>query len=147
MMIQGELFELFEKVYEEGLVCIKCDIRQPIENFYRAGLHVNEIKRTCKSCYAGNRKVVEELRFQHPYPDENYSCPICTRTIEEVNKYNQKTLGTWVLDHCHDTDTFRGYICKHCNTGLGGFREKLDTVKSAVRYLEVHKEKLNESNT
>ena len=49
-MIQGELFELFEKVYEEGLVCIKCDIRQPVENFYRAGLHVNEIKRTCKSC-------------------------------------------------------------------------------------------------
>ena len=88
------------------------------------------------------------MRKENVYPQEaSYGCPICKRTIDEVNKYNQKLLGTWVLDHCHDTNTFRGYICKHCNDGLGGFRDDLTTVKNAVKYLEQHKEKLDEDNT
>tara|TARA_A100001015_G_scaffold271524_1_gene325243 strand:+ start:4660 stop:5109 length:450 start_codon:yes stop_codon:yes gene_type:complete len=148
-MVQGELFKIVEQVCEDGLVCIKCDIRQPIENFQQMSYKKTkdaEIKRTCKSCSAGHRKVIEELRQHNTYPDDNYSCPICTKTIDEVNKYGQKLLGTWVLDHCHNTNTFRGYVCKHCNTGLGGFKDDLTTVKNAVKYLEAHKEKINESN-
>ena len=47
---------------------------------------------------------------------------------------------TWVLDHCHDTNTFRGYICQNCNTGLGGFRDDLTIIERAVIYLKKHKE-------
>ncbi len=148
--MQGELFEIVERVCEDGIVCIKCDILQPIENFQQMNYTKTkdaEIKRTCKSCASGHRKVIEELRQTNPYPAKDYSCAICERSIEEVNKHNQKLLGTWVLDHCHDTNTFRGYVCKHCNTGLGGFKDSLDTVKKAARYLEKHKERLNETNT
>ena len=107
-----------------------------------------EIKRTCRSCQTGHRQIIAALRKRNVYPQEaSYKCPICRRTIDEVNKYGQKLLGTWVLDHCHDTNTFRGYICKHCNDGLGGFRDDLTTVKNAVKYLQEHKEKLNETNT
>ena len=152
-MTQLDFFneEKLNELCEDGLVCIKCDIRQPIANFQQMSYTKTgdaEIKRTCKSCQKGHRKVIASLRKENEYPQEaSYGCPICKRTIDEVNKYNQKLLGTWVLDHCHDTNTFRGYICKHCNDGLGGFRDDLTTVKNAVKYLEQHKENLDEDNT
>ncbi len=149
MIEQFELFDVVEEICEDGLVCIKCDIRQPIENFQQMSYTKSgeaEIKRTCRSCQKGHRQVIATLRKQNVYPDNNYCCPICERSIEEVNKYNQKLLGTWVLDHCHDTNTFRGYICKHCNDGLGGFRDDLTTIERAVIYLKEHKERLNEVN-
>ena len=152
-MTQLDFFneEKLNELCEDGLVCIKCDIRQPIANFQQMSYTKTgdaEIKRTCKSCQKGHRKVIASLRKENVYPQEaSYGCPICKRTIDEVNKYNQKLLGTWVLDHCHDTNTFRGYICKHCNDGLGGFRDDLTTVKNAVKYLEQHKENLDEDNT
>ena len=150
MIEQFELFDVVEEICEDGLVCIKCDIRQPIENFQQMSYTKSgeaEIKRTCRSCQKGHRQVISTLRKQNAYPDKDYCCPICERKIEEVNKYNQKLLGTWVLDHCHDTNTFRGYICKHCNDGLGGFRDTLTTIERAVIYLKKHKERLNETNT
>jgi hypothetical protein len=149
-MNQGELFdlEIVQEIIEDGYVCIKCDIRQPLSNFQQMSYKNTEnaeVKRTCRSCSSGHRKVIAELRKKNIYPqDKNYTCPICTRTIQEVNKYNQKLLGTWVLDHCHDTDTFRGYICKHCNDGLGGFKDDLTRIVNAVRYMEKHKEILND---
>lgn len=143
--MQQELFQIVEEVCEDGLICIKCDIRQPLNNFQQMSYTKTgdaEIKRTCKSCQKGHRRVIAKLRKQNAYPDKDYCCPICNRTIEEVNKYNQKLLGTWVLDHCHDTNTFRGYICKHCNDGLGGFRDNLTTIEKAVIYLKKHKESI-----
>ena len=144
-MSQQELFQIVKEVCEDGLVCIKCDIRQPLNNFQQMSYTKTgdaEIKRTCKSCQKGHRRVIAKLRKQNAYPDKDYCCPICNRNIEEVNKYNQKLLGTWVLDHCHDTNTLRGYICKHCNDGLGGFRDNLTTIEKAVIYLKKHKESI-----
>ena len=118
-MTQLDFFneEKLNELCEDGLVCIKCDIRQPIANFQQMSYTKTgdaEIKRTCKSCQKGHRQIIASLRKENVYPQEaSYECPICKRTIDEVNKYNQKLLGTWVLDHCHDTNTFRGYICKH----------------------------------
>jgi len=149
-MSQGELFdlEIVQEINEDGYVCIKCDIRQPLSNFQQMSYKNTEnaeVKRTCKSCSSGHRRVIADLRKKNIYPqDKDYACPICIRKIDDVNKYNQKLLGTWVLDHCHDTDTFRGYICKHCNDGLGGFRDDLTTIKNAVKYMERHEEKLHD---
>ena len=96
-----------------------------------------EIKRTCKSCQKGHRQVIAELRKTNVYPQEaSNQCPICTRTIDEVNKYGQKLLGTWVLDHCHDTDTFRGWLCERCNLGIGQLGDNIDGVEKAVKYLK-----------
>ena len=98
-----------------------------------------EIKRTCKSCQKGHRQVIAELRKTNVYPQEaSYQCPICTRTIDEVNKYGQKLLGPWGLEHCHDTNTFRGWLCGKCNRDLGNFNNDVDTFKKAIEYLENH---------
>ena len=82
--------------------------------------------------------------MDNPYPDADYTCPICDRHLDEISEHGQRKMQTWVLDHCHDTETFRGWLCFHCNSGLGQFKDSLDRIKSAVKYLEAHQ---NESSS
>lgn len=126
------------------ITCIKCDVEQPITNFIV--MTSGEVKRTCKSCKNGHKSVIKKLRRENKYPDEKYKCPICERSIEEMAKHGQLRMKNWVLDHCHKTNTFRGWICHHCNTGLGGFKDSLTILENAIIYLRRHKEMLNETN-
>ena len=43
------------------------------------------------------------------------------------------------VDHCHVTGIIRGILCQTCNMGLGYFKEDIELLKSAVRYLVVNK--------
>ena len=53
-------------------------------------------------------------------------------------------MQTWVLDHCHDTETFRGWVCSNCNTGLGAFKDDVEKITKAKNYLEDHIQKQKE---
>lgn len=55
-------------------------------------------------------------------------CAICG--TEQFNKQGP------CIDHCHKTNVVRGILCSRCNRSLGGFRDSLSIVKSAVAYLE-----------
>ena len=39
------------------------------------------------------------------------------------------------FDHDHTTDTFRGWLCKQCNVGIGQLGDDLEGVMRAVKYL------------
>jgi|TARA_R100001126_G_scaffold98248_1_gene72335 hypothetical protein len=147
-MTQFSLFKELpqkENPFVDGVVCIKCGIRQPITHY--SVMKAGEIKRTCRSCRKGHKEILNKLRKENAYPDKDYSCAICDRTLEELGKHGQTRLQNWVLDHCHDTNTFRGWVCHKCNTGLGGFSDDLTIIERAVIYLKKHKERLNETNT
>lgn len=47
-----------------------------------------------------------------------------------------------VLDHCHATNEFRGWICYSCNVGLGHLGDNLEGVRKALSYLELARPKL-----
>ncbi len=130
---------------KDTLVCIKCKTTQPIDQFYSIDYgkgKAPEIKRTCRTCVRGQMTLVYQLKKENPYPKEDYKCPICDRGIEEIGMYNQRKLQKWVLDHDHDKGTFRGWVCHHCNVGLGAFRDNLTRLKKAVIYMTKHMEKL-----
>lgn len=128
---------------DDGIVCKNCGTRQPPDQFCH--MPSGEIKRKCRTCARSQSNLIKELKLKHPYPeDPDYSCPICERTIDKIADHGQTRLQNWVLDHCHDTETFRGWICHHCNVALGHFKDSADRVKSALRYLERH---VNETNT
>ncbi len=121
----------------EAVTCNVCDVMQPVANF--AVMPSGEIKRKCKSCKSGQKRVVKKLRSENPYPSDDYCCPICKRDMKEISKYGQPMLSKWVLDHCHETNTFRGWLCSNCNTGLGGFKDDKDKVLKAYEYLKGHR--------
>jgi len=127
------------------LTCIKCDIEQPITQFI--AMKSGEIKRTCKSCKNGHKAIIKKLRSENEYPNEDYCCPICERDIKEIAKYGQMRMKNWVLDHCHETNTFRGWICHHCNTGLGSFSDETTRLAYAMRYLDAHRAKLEKAES
>lgn len=46
------------------------------------------------------------------------------------------------LDHCHDSHSFRGWICDTCNIVLGRVKDDAGHLAALIVYLEKHKEKL-----
>ena len=138
-MNQLELFELAVQHYEDGLECNNCGVVQPVENFQH--MVSGEIKRKCRSCARNQADLIKHLKMVYPYPDDDYCCPICSRTIDQIGRKGQKKLQNWVLDHCHDTETFRGWLCHHCNTGLGAFKDDINRIRKAVEYLQKHEDR------
>tara|TARA_R110000744_G_scaffold336996_1_gene442270 strand:+ start:296 stop:640 length:345 start_codon:yes stop_codon:yes gene_type:complete len=41
------------------------------------------------------------------------------------------------IDHCHKTGKIRGVLCNGCNTGLGKFKDDVELMRKAIRYLEL----------
>ena len=40
-----------------------------------------------------------------------------------------------VVDHCHNTNKVRGLLCHACNKGLGHFKDNIETLEKAIKYL------------
>ncbi len=144
MVIDKFQLEMFEKygdlqeqyLGDDGIVCINCNTRQPPDQFFH--MPSGEIKRKCRTCARNQSLLIKELKSANPYPSSDYSCPICDRGMDDISKHGQTRLQNWVLDHCHDTETFRGWLCHHCNVGLGAFSDNLNRLRKAVTYLEAH---------
>lgn len=139
---QLEMFQqYFEYDGEDAIVCKKCGVAQPPENFQH--MESGEIKRKCKSCQKKHSQTVSRLRKEILEPDADYACPICLQTLQEIAKHGQAKLQKWVLDHCHETDTFRGWICFNCNSGLGSFSDDIEIAQRAVNYLKRHVDEIS----
>jgi hypothetical protein len=88
----------------------------------------------CKSCAKKLSKERQELKKIHGYPPENYVCPICLKTEEELRGTGGNA-SIWVVDHNHENNSFRGHICHNCNRGLGVFQDDIDRLNRAIAYL------------
>lgn len=66
-------------------------------------------------------------------------CAICKQP--EQTKY--KSLS---VDHDHKTNMIRQLLCSKCNHALGLFRDDLNTLQSAIMYLERHKHESTSSS-
>jgi hypothetical protein len=75
-----------------------------------------------------HRVTVEYLKSL--LESQNYLCPICDK------QFDQSVLTSRaVLDHDHETDKIRGYICNNCNIAIGCFQESLEVIEKAAEYL------------
>lgn len=60
--------------------------------------------------------------------NQNNKCLICNKEQE---------VKDLAIDHCHTTNKVRGLLCNSCNLGLGCFKDNLEILKNAIKYLEM----------
>lgn len=115
--------------------CAHCGNIKPLEDF-----SLNRSKSLgrhcfCKACSKTHGAIMRRLHKAHK-PPENHTCPICDRGELELRAISSKRGSPWRLDHDHETEEFRGFLCDRCNLGLGKFNDDVELLKRALQYLE-----------
>ena len=81
-------------------------------------------KRICRQCKAQQKAVLYRLRCKHIVPALGAACEICGIESERL-----------CLDHDHNTQKLRGFLCANCNKGIGMLREDPRILAQAIEYL------------
>jgi len=73
-------------------------------------------------------KTAVRLRRGYPEPTRQPSicCEICGKIFTK----------TPLLDHCHVTGKFRGWLCRNCNSMLGMSNDNIKILQAAIEYLK-----------
>mgnify|MGYP003126282119 CR=1 FL=1 len=123
--MQLELFDIEQSIEEDSILCRHCGVVKPRTSFrlYRRATGDRECRSTsCKSCQRRHNEVVEKLRLSAPVKPD--SCQCCGKKTDKL-----------VLDHCYETETFRGWICSSCNLAIGSLGDSTSKVQKAMDYL------------
>lgn len=105
--------------------CRLCEKEKDINDYPLFSTKEAGRKNTCKECSRQLSQVRKELKQNNPPPPSG-PCPICNIHTE-----------SWILDHCHYGNSFRGYICNSCNLGIGRFNDDIFLLQKAIDYLSV----------
>ena len=100
--------------------CSKCQLKKPAQEFrqYQEGKYRNE----CKKCEIKQHKY---KLAAHKVAGENPGkCECCKKSTKNL-----------VVDHCHSSGSFRGWLCRNCNTGIGKLGDTVDSLVTALNYL------------
>lgn len=107
---------------EDSKTCIYCKETKALENFPKHIHYKDNLDSRCRDCIKKHTAVVSKIRKTAPAKPERCEC--CN---EIPNK--------WCLDHDHQTQEFRGWLCDKCNTGIGKLGDNLDGIVQALNYL------------
>lgn len=84
---------------------------------------------TLKKQYGIGSKEYKEILER-----QNGVCAICGGKDSTVSPTTKK-YRMLPVDHCHKTGKVRGILCSQCNIGIGSFKDDIERLKSAIRYL------------
>lgn len=103
-------------------ICTYCGKRKNLKSFPKHSMYKDNLDSRCRSCVKKHSRVRHKLHKKAP--DKPVVCECCKENPLK-----------WVLDHDHSDDSFRGWICDRCNTGIGKLGDNLDGVIKAINYL------------
>ena len=139
MGITAAAQKLFDTPIETLKRCTECRQEKPLSMFAKDS-GANYHKGKCKPCVKSHNNQLKLLKKQHPKPtNDNYACPICNRTAQDMLAAGHKV--RWCLDHDHTTGNFRGYICNTCNMGIANLMEDAKILQNAIDYLKADNER------
>jgi len=137
-LVRKGLHRINHKRVCDGLaVCKSCGQEKVTEEF--PGLAYG--KYHCRDCLAvanhdnqvrRHGQTAEE--YQALLEKQNGRCAICG--VREGHWSCRGRECRLALDHDHRTGAIRGLLCNNCNRGLGRFKDSVDLLEAALRYLQ-----------
>jgi len=89
-------------------------------------------KRSIKNSELKHHYGIDQEEHDSMLAEQDGKCACCGVLLDRSTKDL-----TPQVDHVHDeTERVRGLLCGPCNRGLGQFRDNLDRLRKAVKYLE-----------
>jgi hypothetical protein len=76
---------------------------------------------------------ISEDAWNKRFRDQERKCAIC-----KTSDFGKKGPQT---DHCHSTGKVRGILCAPCNRALGVFKDNIELLQTAIKYLAEAKSK------
>lgn len=108
--------------------CNECKQTLPLDKFHKHKGRKHGVTEKCKECrntlIVEKRHGLEKGQLIKMKKDVDFKCQIC---------YNELQLA---VDHCHESGKVRGLLCSNCNNGLGRFKDNLEYLKNAIKYLK-----------
>jgi len=101
--------------------CRTCKKELPLESFRVRKDRTNYRVKSCRSCEKKENAILS--RLHKTAPDKADACECCG---EDTSLH---------LDHCHDSLSFRGWLCLKCNHGIGNLGDNISGLERALSYL------------
>jgi len=124
-------------VREGTAVCNQCRAKKSVDEF--PSLDVG--KYLCRECLAAANQVYQLARnncgvseYERLFEVQQGRCMICGRQEGHRNQYGKSC--RLAVDHDHTTGKVRGLLCNNCNRGLGRFKDSIELLEAAIRYLK-----------
>lgn len=111
--------------YNHSGYCKPCQNKKTVE-YQRA--NKEKIQPKLKKYSLKRRYNITEDFYNDLLVNQNNVCAICKKECS--------TGRSLAVDHCHSTNVIRGLLCSNCNVGLGKFKDDIDLLKGAIKYLE-----------
>lgn len=122
-------------VTTDGLkICTKCKEFKELEEFHKNHTRSSGRESQCKVCIqrpsSRKRKLTQrynitEVEYDSLLLKQENKCKICHIYLNRPH-----------LDHDHTSKRIRGILCQSCNIGLGCFKDNLQSLRDAIKYLE-----------
>ncbi len=124
-LCQSELFVDFNSVKQEKThkTCVYCGISKGLSCFNKHIGHKDNLDTRCRDCMKKQSRIRRDLYKTAPQKPE--FCECCG---EKPKK--------WTLDHDHNDNSFRGWVCDHCNLAIGLLGDDISGVERALKYLK-----------
>jgi hypothetical protein len=138
-------------------ICPKCKIEKSYNDYHKDKGSNTGLAYWCKLCAGSNARKNHARRMQidPAYALSKKNDYLKDRYGLSVEEYKQKLITQQFcaichldllsikdkphLDHCHKTGKVREFLCKHCNCGLGDFKDSESSLETALEYLRKHK--------
>lgn len=106
--------------------CKQC--QSEYDKIYRAN-NSDKIKLNGRRSYIKKQYGISLEEYEAKLLEQSNKCKICSSTLDDNSK---------ALDHNHDTNAIRDFLCNKCNIGLGYFQDDINLLENAFKYLKGH---------
>ena len=103
---------------------------------YTAGKPKEWIQAKGRKCHLKRRYNITPQEYETKLASQEYKCALCGKDDSD-NKRGGK-LDPLHVDHCHKSGNLRDLLCYSCNSGLGQFKDNIETLQKAIDYLRKH---------